>query len=195
MKSQAISLDADRRRSDGKKSYSKGTLSEEEKEDLEALGLNSFVKEYKKLRNSITEDDFAASAAAYQLLRAQLSAVVKAIAVSDKAFLESGGRNAYAYVAVHNLARELAVDLRTFSDQSESVERTRTGVIQPMLSKLATDVVSRLLKVRKKFNASLPAKVAKQTDEELRAMQEDLTKIFVAAEAEATDRLKSQILK
>ena len=184
-----VSLDATKT----KKPFVKGVLSDDEKNALEGLGLKPFVQEYKKLRQAVTSDDFASNTAAYQLLRAQLSAVIGAIAVSDRGFIESGGRNAYAYVAVHNLARDLANDLRSFSDQSESIERIRVGVIQPMLSKLATSIVSQLLKTRKELNTKLPPKSAKQMDTTLRSLQEDLTGFFTSIEAEAADRLQSSM--
>ena len=176
-----------------KPAFIKGSLSVSEEKALSELGIKSFVHEYARLRKMASDTETSGEQTSHALLRAQLAATIRAIGIMDRSFDESGGRNAYSYVAVHNLARELAHDLRSFGDQSETVERVRRDSIQPMLSGLATQIVSRLLKARQSLTARLQPKSAKMVETELRRVQEELTAVFAEAEATAADRLKASL--
>jgi hypothetical protein len=166
-------------------------LTSDEKSDLEELGLNSFVTEYKRLRKKVVSDDFSSKEAAYQLTRAQLATVIRAISIADKAFTDSNGRNAYGYVAVHTLARELMHDLLNHGDQTEIISRIRNEIVQPLLSEIATKIVSSLIDSRKKLNIQLNDRDAKNINNELKKIQESITNIFVNAESNATEKLSN----
>lgn len=187
MKSNVIPLNAEKK----KKKETNVVFSDEEKDDLNELGLNSFVTEYKRLRKKVTSDDFASDDATYQLLRAQLAAVIRAIGVADKAFIASSGRNAYGYVAVHTLAREIAHDLKSFGDNTQTIERVRNEVVQPLLSNLATKIVAAILDSRKKLNTQLKDRDAKRVSDELRFLQESMANLFLTAEEKTLDKLSN----
>jgi hypothetical protein len=190
MKNNIIPLNAKR----DKKPYKKVVLSEEEKSALDDLGLKSFAVEYKRLHKKVLADDFTSSEATYQLTRAQLASAIRAVGIADKAFEESGGRNAYGYVAVHGLVRELCHDVRTFGDNTELVEKVRNEVIQPILSQLATSIISQLLKAKKDLNVKLDYKMVKK----VAPLLQDLSKSFVAEiakfESIAVEKLNSTLI-
>ena len=176
-----------------KRPPSDGVLTESERKELDQLGLRSFVHEYANLRRSVLSEDFSSSKTAYSLTRAQLAAVIRAIGVSDKAFLASGGRNAYSYVAVHTLARELSHDLRSYGDQGEMIERMRREVVRPMLQGLASEIVANLIKTRKDIHSRVRGKEAGAVDESLRLFQEQLAAIIARTDSSTAEALKAAL--
>jgi hypothetical protein len=167
-----------RRPSNESKSHDRVELPE-----LDELGLRSFSEEYRRLRRQITDKDFASSQAAQSLLRAQLAAVIRAIGVADKQLLSGGSRGTYAYVSLHGLARELAHDLRSFSDQSEMVERVRRDVVQEVLRMLATSLVSDMITTRQNVRGRLPPRAGRWTDRQLRELQDRVARMVSDADA------------
>jgi hypothetical protein len=149
MKNNIVRIDSARSDKGRRGKSTQKPLTQEELSDLESLGLKPFTQEYKRLRNLVTDkDDFSSSKASYALLRAQLSNVIQAIGVMDKTFVKCGGRNAYAYCAVHTLARELSHDLRAFCDQTEVAERIRDVIVQSGMRALAADIVQDIIRTR-----------------------------------------------
>ena len=164
-------------------------LTQEERDAFEQFGLQSFEQEYVKLRKLTMAEDFSSSRSAYALLRAQMATVIRALRVMDRSFKESGGRNAYSYVAMHGLARELSHDLRAFGDQHELSERIRKDVVQGVLQSLATEVVAKLISRRNALHVKLGANSSKLVDDALRNLQEELTEVFASADLRAGELL------
>lgn len=180
----------ERRTAPGKKKYE---LTQAERTAFEEFGIESFQTEYARLRKLTMEDDFSTSKASYALLRAQMATVIRALNVMDKAFKESAGRNAYSYVAMHGLARELSHDLRAFGDQTELAERVRRDVVQGVLQGLATEVVSALIKTRHSLQTKLGPNSGKVVDAALESYQKQLQATFVDGDARAAELIKSTL--
>lgn len=154
---------------------------------LEELGIQTFDKEFRRLRKMSTanDEDFSAQKTAYSLLRAQLAMTITALPVlEDNLHRSKSDRAAYALVSLSSHMRELQHDLRAFGDQTELASRVRE-MTQSMLRELAASVVQDLIRLRQDLHSKLPKTMSGMVDDRLRVAQESLVTHFSKAEAEA----------
>lgn len=154
------------------------------------LGIKSFKTEYRRLSKMVGDGDFSSSKTSYAATRAMFAMMVNFLPkLEENCHKFPNERSAYALAAAVASIRELAHDLQSHGDQGALVERVRHDAVQPMLSSLATAIVSRFLKARHKIHGQLPQKSAHRVDAALKAFQLELTDIFADAEEVVSDKL------
>jgi hypothetical protein len=159
-------------------------------ESFADLGIKSFRQEYRRLSKMVGDNDFSSSKTSYAATRSLFAMMVNFVPqLEENCHRWPNEKSAYAMAAIVSSIRELAHDLQSYGDQSAVVERVRQDVIQPMLSSLASSVVSDFLKLRKKLHSELPPKTARHVDRELDEFQRNLTSVFAQVEATAAERL------
>ena len=163
--------------------------------ELEELGLRSFSQEYKKLLRLVDSDaDYVSAKADGALKRAQMASVIRALSVADRSVEQMGSRGAYAFVALHGLARELAHDLRNADGGEELVTKVIEQVVRPILQELASKVIAQVIAANRDIYAAVGGKAAEKARSRMRRLQRDSATVISEADASARSRATNLLL-
>jgi len=162
---------------------------------LDDLGIKSFSHEYKALLKLVDADaNYVSAKADAALKRAQMASVIRAISVADRGVEEMGSRGAYAFVALHGLARELAHDLRSFGGGAELVAKVTDQAVRPALQALAAKVIAKVIAANRDVYSSLPPKDAERVKARLRRLQREVAETIAESDADAQARVSNLLL-
>ena len=157
--------------------------------ELEGMGLRSFSQEFKKLLSLVDADaDYVSAKADAALKRAQMASVIRALSVADQSVEKMGSRGAYAFVALHGLARELAHDLRNADGGEELVSKVVEQVVRPILQELASKVIAQVIAASRDIYADVGGKSAEKVRGRMRRLQRDAASAITDADASARER-------
>lgn len=116
--------------------------------------VSSFQKDYGKLKKMIGVEakDFQSDKANMAMLRSLLTMVIELIPLAEKNYRNyPSERGAYAIVALVNLARETANDIRNAQDLAQQVEYILSEIINPGLKQIVNQVINETYYIKKEM--------------------------------------------
>ncbi len=159
--------------------------------ELEELGIDSFAKEYKKIRKLVGSEsrDFASDAATEATLRSLLSMFLTLLPlVESNVKRTSGNRGIYGVVALSSAIRELLHDLRQIGDSSQRTQDIMLKIIEPNLSATIQHLSTDVNKTKKLLVAKIKNPELKQLASKLlrKILREQISQISIFREIIAT---------